>query len=218
LLAAAAGPLCEQPPKLSAVEQTAARCASDTNPLTRLHPPLIIGLDIGPRPSPRQIVRHCPAGARAQQWSVELLSKLNLLVHVGSREATHTDPNGSRAKLCSLARGFTLLRMRFVIVSVTLALGVAACAKEPFSGTATLSWTPVKTDTSGKALKNIAGYKIHYGTSSKAMNTVVVLNDPKQTTYVVKDLHAGTWYFAVSAYTTSGAEGALSEVASKRIK
>jgi|SRR4029077_18744497 hypothetical protein len=108
--------------------------------------------------------------------------------------------------------------MRFVIVSLTLALGVTACAKESFSGTATLSWTPVKADTSGEALKNIAGYKIHYGTSSKAMDTVVVLKSPNQTTYVVKDLHPGTWYFAVGAYTTSGAEGALSKVASKTIK
>jgi hypothetical protein len=107
--------------------------------------------------------------------------------------------------------------MRFVIVGLALALDVAA-AKEPLSGTATLSWTHVKTDTRGKALKNIAGYKIYYGRSSKAMNTVVVLKNPNQTTYVVKDLQRGTWYFTVSAYTTSGAEGVLSNVASKTIK
>ena len=106
--------------------------------------------------------------------------------------------------------------MRFLIVSLTLA--VAVTAKEPSSGTATLSWTRVKTDTSGRTLKNIAGYKIHYGTSSTAMNIVVVLKDPHQTTYVVKDLHPGTWYFTVGAYTTRGVDGALSNVASKTIK
>ena len=108
--------------------------------------------------------------------------------------------------------------MRFVIVIAALALGVVACAKEASSGTATLSWTPVKTDTSGKALKSIAGYKIHYGTSPDAMNIVVVLKNPNQTSYVVKGLHPGTWYFAISAYSTSGAEGVLSKVGSKTIK
>jgi hypothetical protein len=113
-------------------------------------------------------------------------------------------------------------RMRFTVMSLTLALIVTACAKvnpgEPLSGTATLIWTPVKTDTSGKALKDVAGYRIHYGSSAKAMDTVVVLKDPRQMTYVVKDLSPGTWYFAVSAYTTSGAEGALSSVSSKTIR
>ena len=50
------------------------------------------------------------------------------------------------------------------------------------------------------------------------MYTVVTLKDPTQTTYVVKDLYPGPWYFAVNAYTTSGTEGALSNVASKTIK
>jgi hypothetical protein len=112
--------------------------------------------------------------------------------------------------------------VRFGVVSLTLALIVTACVKEspgePLSGTATLTWTPVKTDISGKALKGLAGYRIHYGISAKAMYTVVVLKDPGKTTYVIKDLYPGTWYFAVSAYTASGAEGALSNVASKTIK
>jgi hypothetical protein len=84
-------------------------------------------------------------------------------------------------------------------------------------GTATLSWTPVTTDTSGAALTNLAGYKIHYGTSAQAMYTVDVLENPSKTTYVVQGLSSGTWYFAVSAYTTSDTEGALSNVASKTI-
>ena len=115
-----------------------------------------------------------------------------------------------------------LRRMRFGVVSVAVVLSATACVKEntdqPFSGTATLTWTPVRTDTSGKALQGLAGYRIHYGTSAKAMYTVVILKDPRQTAYVVKDLYPGTWYFAVSAYTTSGAESALSSVASKTIK
>ena len=50
------------------------------------------------------------------------------------------------------------------------------------------------------------------------MYYVVTLKDPRQATYVVKNLYPGAWYFAVSAYTTSGTESALSEVVSKTIK
>ena len=108
--------------------------------------------------------------------------------------------------------------MRFAIVGLILFLSVIACAKQPSNGTATLSWNPVKTDTSGRTLTNIAGFKVYYGTSPTAMSTVVVLNNPNQTTYVVKDLHRGTWYFAVTTYTASGAESARSNVVSKTIR
>jgi hypothetical protein len=112
--------------------------------------------------------------------------------------------------------------MRFGLASPALVLSVTACVKgspdEPFSGTATLTWTPVRTDVSGKALQDLAGYRIRYGTSAKAMYSVVTVKDPRQTTYVVKDLYPGKWYFTVSAYTSTGAESALSGVASKTIK
>jgi len=35
--------------------------------------------------------------------------------------------------------------------------------------------------------------------------------------YVLSNLASGTWYFAVSAYTSSGTSSALSTVASKTI-
>jgi Fibronectin type III domain len=110
--------------------------------------------------------------------------------------------------------------MRFTAASMTVALSLAACVQESpqvFSGTATLSWDAVKTDTRNKALTSLGGYKIYYGTSDRAMwYTIKVPKD--QTTYVVKDLAPGTWYFAVSAYTTGGIEGARSSVASKTIQ
>jgi hypothetical protein len=110
--------------------------------------------------------------------------------------------------------------MRFTLASTTLALTLVGCTKESpqaFSGTATLRWDSVKMDTRDKALTNLAGYRIYYGTSDKALwyTTKVPKN---QTTYVVKDLPPGTWYFAVSAYTTGGTESARSNVASKTIK
>ena len=98
-----------------------------------------------------------------------------------------------------------------------LLLSVVACAPGN-SGTALVTWVPAKTDTTGKPLKDLAGYKIHYGTSEKAMSAIVVLNDPTQTSYVVKGLQNATWYFAVTTYTTSGAESALSPVVGTTIQ
>jgi hypothetical protein len=75
----------------------------------------------------------------------------------------------------------------------------------------------VTKDTTGNTLEDLAGYKIRYGTSLEDMDTVEVLENPSQTTYVVQGLSPGTWYFAASAYTTDGIESALSNVGSKTI-
>lgn len=111
---------------------------------------------------------------------------------------------------------------RLAVVSVGLLLTTAACVKtnpdQGFSGTATLSWTAVKTDTRGNALQDLAGYKVRYGTSPGELYNVVVLKDPAQTTYVVRDLYPGTWYFTVTAYTRRNVEGRPSGVGSKTIR
>jgi len=84
-------------------------------------------------------------------------------------------------------------------------------------GTASLSWTPVTTDTSGTPLADLAGYKVYYGTSPGELDTAILVQDPSATAYVVNYLASGTWYFAVAAYTTGGIDGARSNVASKTI-
>ena len=119
-------------------------------------------------------------------------------------------------------------RLGFSVVGSTLVLALADCSNvnpgqagtatiQSFPGSATLSWTPVTANTDGTRLEDLAGYKVHYGPSSNAMSTVVVLSDPGQTTYIVANLASGTWYFAVAAYTSSGIEGAWSNVATKTV-
>jgi hypothetical protein len=117
------------------------------------------------------------------------------------------------------------MRLNFGMV---LALSVAACGQvnpattrtatsQSVSGSATLNWSPVTQNTNGTLATDLAGYTVHYGVSPVALNSTVVLSDPNQTTYVVGQLTAGTWYFAVSAYTTTGIQGELSNVAAKTI-
>ena len=123
--------------------------------------------------------------------------------------------------------------VRFVAWGIGLALSVAACGGsnvgvskgmstpnqvQIFTGSATLNWTPVTHDTNGAVLTDLAGYEIYYGTSASVMDTNVKLPDPTQTTYLVTNLAPGTWYFAVAAYTSSGIQGVLSNVASKTIE
>ena len=85
------------------------------------------------------------------------------------------------------------------------------------NGTASLSWTPVTRNSNGTVLANLAGYRVHYGTSANAMNTVVNLSNPSLTNYLVTNLSSGTWYFGITAYTSKGVEGDLSNVGQKTI-
>ena len=91
---------------------------------------------------------------------------------------------------------------------------VAAAAA---SGTADVSWTPPTTNTDGSTLTNLAGYNIYYGTSPNALNQQVQVSNVGVTNYVISGLTTGTWYFAVTAYTSTGTESGLSNVASKTI-
>ena len=85
-------------------------------------------------------------------------------------------------------------------------------------GSATIRWTPPTEDTSGAPLTDLRGYRILYGTSRTNLNQTLELPNAGLTSGVVEGLGPATWYFAVKAYTASGAESALSNIASKTIQ
>src|SRR5579863_9420023 len=82
------------------------------------------------------------------------------------------------------------------------------------SGQATLSWTAPEENTDGSALTNLAGFRIYYGTSTDAMNTVIDIPSVGISTFVVDNLGSGTYYFSIRAYNSDGAESALSKIVS----
>ena len=84
-------------------------------------------------------------------------------------------------------------------------------------GTATVSWEAPTITTQGTALTNLAGYRIYYGLSESELTQSVKLDNVGTQTYVVDNLGAGTWYFAVKAVTSVGIESPLSEIVSKTI-
>jgi hypothetical protein len=111
----------------------------------------------------------------------------------------------------------------FSNISIAVSDGQSSTALAPFSilvspaasNSAALSWTPPTTDTNGGAISNLGGYRIYFGTRVDAMTTVIQITNPGLTTYTVGNLNGGTYYFAVSAYTTDGVEGGQSAVVSK---
>ena len=98
------------------------------------------------------------------------------------------------------------------------AFSIAVNAVSSSGGAATLSWTPPTRNTDGSSLSNLAGYRIYYGTSSSALTKTISINSAGLTSYVVTDLSPATYYFAVSAVNSSGAESARSGVASKAVQ
>jgi hypothetical protein len=87
----------------------------------------------------------------------------------------------------------------------------------PGVGTATLSWVTPDQNTDGSALRNLAGYRIYYGTGADALTDVIELPTVGVTEYVIDNLTAGTYYFSIRAYTTAGIESALSNIVSDTI-
>ena len=72
------------------------------------------------------------------------------------------------------------------------------------SGTVTLSWEAPTENSDGSALVDLRGYKVHYGTGSRDYTDTIRVSNPGLTNYVVQNLPAGTYYFAVTAYNSAG--------------
>lgn len=94
----------------------------------------------------------------------------------------------------------------------------ASTPPPPSTGSVTLSWTPPTRNTDGSTLTNLAGYRIYYGTSASSLTKTISINSAGLSSYVVTDLPPATYYFAVTAYNSAGAESDRSAVVSKVIR
>jgi hypothetical protein len=87
----------------------------------------------------------------------------------------------------------------------------------PVSGSATLDWMPPTENSDGTVLTNLAGYTVYYGTSPSNLNQSVKISNPGLTAYTVTNLPAGTWYFAVTSYSSAGVESSRTGTVSTTI-
>jgi hypothetical protein len=85
-------------------------------------------------------------------------------------------------------------------------------------GAASLSWQPPTTNTDGSALTNLAGYRIVYGASATQLTQTIQIANAGMSAYVIENLAPGTYYFAVRAYTSKGAESVDSNVVAKVVR
>jgi hypothetical protein len=110
-------------------------------------------------------------------------------------------------------------------VTISVSDARASASLTPFSiavtqasnGNATLNWVPPTQNTDGTSLTNLAGYRIYYGTSATSLTQVIQVANAGMAAYVIENLSPATYYFALKAYTSSGAESAQSNVVSKSI-
>jgi hypothetical protein len=80
----------------------------------------------------------------------------------------------------------------------------------------TLTWkAPVK-NIDGTPLRDLAGFRIYYGTSSFTYTRSIDVK--KVTQYTLQNLPQGTWYFAVTAYDSRGNESQFSNQLKKSIE
>lgn len=75
-----------------------------------------------------------------------------------------------------------------------------------------LSWAVPTRTIDGQPLTDLTGYRIHYGTNENALVRSVEVTGSGSNRFTVSNLGRGTYYFAVRAVTSSGAESQLSNV------
>jgi cell division septation protein DedD len=87
----------------------------------------------------------------------------------------------------------------------------------PSSGTVTVDWMPPTENTDGSVLTNLAGYEIYYGTDPNNLTKSVKVTNAGLTAYTMSDLASGTWYFAIAALSSTGAESTRTQMISTKL-
>jgi putative Ig domain-containing protein len=95
--------------------------------------------------------------------------------------------------------------------------GATANSQPAPTGSVRLSWVAPTQNTDGTPITDLAGYRIYFGTSAEELTDSIDVVGAQSTTYVVENLPAGTYYFAVTAYSTAGIDSGESNLASDTI-
>ena len=113
----------------------------------------------------------------------------------------------------------------YASISVSVSDGAASTSLPQFAvsvdqiGTASinLTWSAPTLNDDGTPLVDLAGYKIYYGKSSGSYTDQIRIDNPGLTSYVVSDLTPDTYYFAATAFNSSGFESRFSDESVKTV-
>jgi hypothetical protein len=84
-------------------------------------------------------------------------------------------------------------------------------------GSVTLEWTPPQANTDGSYAGDLAGYVIYWGTEPGNYDQQVRVDNVGLTAYVVDSLHPATYYFAATAFNSSGVESDYSNEVARSV-
>ena len=85
------------------------------------------------------------------------------------------------------------------------------------NGTALVSWVPPTQNSDGSSLADLAGFKIYYGTFPGDYDETVTISNPGLSSFLIENLGNSDWFFAMTAFNSSGIESVYSTEASKTI-
>jgi hypothetical protein len=118
----------------------------------------------------------------------------------------------------SASDGLSMAALPAFNINVTGTTTTGTGGTSTTTGSALVQWHPPTTNTNGSILTNLAGYTIKYGTSASSLSSSVRVANPGLSSYQIDGLKAGTYYFGVTAYNSSGQTSSVSGVVSKTIK
>ncbi len=81
------------------------------------------------------------------------------------------------------------------------------------TGSINLTWQAPTLSEDATPLHDLAGYRVHWGTSPADYPNVKNINNPSVSNFLLEGLASGTYFIVVSAFDTSGNESGLSNVA-----
>ena len=85
------------------------------------------------------------------------------------------------------------------------------------TGAVLLSWQAPTENVDGSPISNLAGYHIYYGTDAEDLTSTITVNSASTTSYVVKGLQEGAYYFSVVAFNSDGLVSGKSNLADQMV-
>jgi hypothetical protein len=85
------------------------------------------------------------------------------------------------------------------------------------SGAVLLSWQAPTENVDGSPVSNLAGYHIYYGKTADELTSTVTVSGADTTSYVVKGLEEGAYFFSVVAFNSAGMVSGKSNLADQTV-